>query len=225
MEPEGGTGDDTLIVACGALRDEVRAVTGDMPVVYCEARLHDHPDRLRESIEVAITQHARSSTVLLMYGRCSNGLAGLAAGDKTLILPAVEDCISLLLGSRQRYEEEFSQHPGTYYYTRGWAEEIDDPYSVYQKLIPKYGEETAAELSRMELANYTRVGLIDTGVVSVDKYEAYVREVADFYHLRMERLQGSLRLLKKLVMGPHDDEFIIVRPGEVLTEERFWDRR
>jgi Protein of unknown function (DUF1638) len=222
---EDGAGERALIVACGALRDEALAVAGDIPVEFCEARLHDHPERLRSSVEEAVSRHPRCKTVLLMYGRCSNGLVGLAAGGRTLILPAVEDCISLLLGSRQRYEEEFFSHPGTYYYTRGWAEEIDDPYQVYLKLVPKYGAETAAELSRMELANYTRVALIDTGVVSVQEYEPYVCEVAHFYRLCMERLQGSLRLLEKLVNGPHDDEFIIVRPGEVLTEDRFWNPR
>ena len=30
------------------------------------------------------------------------------------------DCITLLMGSRARCDEDFRIHSGTYYYTRGW---------------------------------------------------------------------------------------------------------
>jgi hypothetical protein len=36
-------------------------------------------------------------------------------------------------------------------------------------------------------------------------------------------LDGSLRLLEKLIRGPHDEEFLIVEPNETLDEARFWD--
>ena len=215
----------TLIIACGALQDEVRAVAGDLPIEICEGRLHDHPERLRPCIEEAVARHPHCATVLLAYGRCSNGLVGLQAGERTFVIPAVDDCIGMLLGSRQRHQEEFTKHPGTYYYTRGWIEEVDDPYQVYLKLVPKYGAETAAELSRMELASYTRIGIIDTGTYDLAEYEPYAREVAEFYDLELERLPGSLRLLERLVKGPHDDEFIVLKPGETLTEECYWPRR
>lgn len=216
-------GSGRLIVACGALSDEVLAVAGGTPVVFCEGRLHDHPERLLSAVEAAIEEKPEAHTVLLTYGQCSNGLVGLQAGRRTIVLPAVDDCVSLLLGSRKRYLEEFNKHPGTYYYTRGWVEEIDDPYQVYLKLVPKYGADTAAEFSRMELASYERVCLIDTGTGDLEQHEPYVRTVAEFYGLRMDRLNGSLRLIRKLVTGPHDDEFIVVKPGETLTEAHFWE--
>jgi hypothetical protein len=46
---------------------------------------------------------------------------------------------------------------------------------------------------------------------------------AEFYGLPIERIVGSLRLLDKLIHGPHDQEFIVVEPGEVLEERIFWD--
>ncbi len=46
--------------------------------------------------------------------------------------------------------------------------------------------------------------------------------MADFYELPLEYLSGSLRLLEKLVHGPHDEEFLVVEPGEELAESRFW---
>jgi len=125
------------MIACGALRDEALSIAGDIEVEFCEGCVHDHPDVLRSTLEERIAATPGDSTILLLYGRCCNGTVGLHAGSHRLVLPAIDDCISLLLGSRERYVREFSEHPGTYYYTRGWIEEVDDPYQIYLKLVPK----------------------------------------------------------------------------------------
>lgn len=210
------------IVSCEVLRDEIERVAGDVPIQFVEGALHDYPDRLRRALQERIDATPPHSTVLLSCGRCSNGTVGLTAGGRRLVLPAVDDCIALLLGSRQRYLEEHGAQPGTYYYTRGWVDYIDDPYHEYQQMIPRYGEEKAAKLARLILEHYTRVALIDTGTYDTHALLPYLEKVCAFYGLPLERLPGSLRLLEKLVRGPHDDEFIIVRPGEELDESRFW---
>ena len=66
-------------------------------------------------------------------------------------------------------------------------------------MIPKYGEEKAARLERMILANYTRVAVIDTGTYDVEQFRDYLETAAAFYGLPIEYLPGSLRLLEKLV--------------------------
>jgi len=162
-------------------------------------------------------------TILLAYGRCSNGTAGLVAGPHRLVIPACDDCIALLLGSCRAYRREFGEHPGTYYYTRGWIEELEDPYREYLKMIPRMGEEKARLVAHMILEAYTRVAVIDTGTYDLEKAQQYVVTVSEFYGLPIERITGSLRLLEKLIRGPHDDEFIVVEPGEVLSESIFWD--
>jgi hypothetical protein len=210
------------IIACDALRDEVLQVSDGVEVEFCEAKLHDDADRLRATLNEHIAATPGSRTILLAYGRCCNGTTGLEAGSHRLVLPAVDDCISLLLGSREHYLKEFSQSPGTYYYTRGWIDYISDPYQTYLKLVPKYGEEKARRLSRLELANYTRFALIDTGSYPLEDYEPYVRTVGAFYGIPVEQLSGSLRLLDKLVKGPHDEEFLTIEPGMRLDEKMFW---
>jgi hypothetical protein len=210
------------IIACETLRDEVTRVAGDIEAEYCEGLLHDFPDRLRATVQERIDATPGARTILLAYGRCSNGLAGLRAGPHRLVLPAVDDCIALLLGSRQAYLREFSTQPGTYYYTRGWIEYIDDPYHEYLQMIPKYGEEKARRIAHLILEHYTRVAVIDTGTYDLDAYRDYLQTVSAFYGLPVDELPGSLRLLERLVAGPHDDEFIVVEPGGTLDESRFW---
>jgi hypothetical protein len=211
------------IIACGALRDEISALAGDVEAEFLEGQLHDTPDQLREALQERIDATPGSRTILLAYGRCSNGTVGLKAGRHRLVLPAIDDCIAILLGSRARYLHEFSAHPGTYYYTRGWIEDIQDSYQVYLKMVPKYGEDKARMLARMELENYTRVALIDTGSYPVEKYEPYVQTVAEFFELELHHVAGSLRLVEKLLNGPYDEEFFVIEPGGEVVERLFWN--
>ncbi len=210
------------LIACSTIRDEVEALRGDIPVEYLDGFLHDTPDVLRARINDSIAATPAGTTILLAYGRCSNGTAGLVAAEHRLVLPACDDCIALLLGSRRRYLREFAEHPGTYYYTRGWIEELEDPYREYLKMIPRLGEEKARMVAHMMLESYTRVAVIDTGTYDLEKAHEYVDTVSRFYGLPVTQIQGSLRLLEKLIRGPHDGEFLVVEPGQVLTEETFW---
>jgi len=213
---------DYKIIACSTIRDEVEALRGDIPVDYLEGFLHDTPDVLREKIQERIDATPGDCTILLAYGRCSNGAADLKAGAHRLVLPACDDCIALLLGSRRAYMREFNEHPGTYYYTRGWIEELEDPYREYLKVVPRMGEEKARMVAMMIMESYTRIAVIDTGTYDLEKAHEYVDTVSKFYELPVVQLDGSLRLLEKLIRGPHDGEFIVVEPGETLSEDIFW---
>ena len=212
------------IVCCEVLRNEIECVAPRPRTSrFVDGALHDYPDRMRAALQARIDEVPGSGDVLLCCGRCSNGTVGLKAGHHRLVLPAVDDCISLLLGSRRRYLDEHGAQPGTYYYTRGWIDYIDDPYKEYLAIIPKYGEEKAARVARLILANYTRVAVIDTpGVPGLDDARPYLETVSRFYGLPLDYLTGSLRFLRKLVEGPHDEEFIVVEPGDELDEPRFW---
>ncbi len=210
------------IIACEVLRDEIERVNPGFEIEFVAGALHDYPDRLRGALQERIDGTGGERDILLCCGRCSNGTVGLRAGCHRLVVPAVDDCISLVLGSRRRYLGEHRRCPGTYYYTRGWIDFIDDPYREYLKIVPKYGEEKAARLARMILANYTRIAVIDTGVVPPETLRPYVDKVAAFYELPVEYLTGSLRYFEKLVAGPHDEEFLVVEPGATLDEARFW---
>ena len=212
------------IISCEVLRNEVERVNPGYEVDFFEGALHDYPDRMRVAIQQRIDDTPGACELLLCCGRCSNGATGLDAGPHRLVLPAVDDCISLVLGSRENYLQEHRAQPGTYYYTRGWIDFIQDPYKEYLKIVPKYGEEKAAMVARMIMEHYTRVAVIETpGVPGVEDKRAYLDEVCAFYDLPLEPLTGSLRFFEKLMGGPYDDEFIVVEPGGSLDERRFWD--
>ena len=61
--------------------------------------------------------------IVLAYGRCGNGLLGVRAGRVPLILPQAHDCISILLGGKERHDALLRENPGTYFYSPGWVRE------------------------------------------------------------------------------------------------------
>lgn len=216
------------VISCEVLRNEIEAVLAadgrDLEIEFVPGALHDYPDKMRATLQERIDATPGDCDIYLSCARCSNGTVGLCGGAHRLVLPAADDCISLLLGSRRRYLEEHSAQPGTYYYTRGWVDFISDPYKEYLAIVPKYGEERAAEVAHLIMEHYTRVAVIETpGVPGLDDKRQYLETVSRFYDLPLERLEGSLRFLRKLISGPHDEEFIVVEPGDELDEARFWE--
>jgi len=174
----------------------------------------------------------RYDAIVLGYALCSNSSAGLVARGLPLVLPRAHDCITLYLGSRAAYAEEFTGHPGTYYYTADYYERSTDGSVVlgatsdaslqksHQEYVEKYGEENAAYL--MEVmggwkAHYNRAAFIAMGVGTDEKAAAAAREQADKNGWAFEQVQGDMVLLRKLIQGEWDDDFLQVAPGEAVA--------
>ncbi|RPH99922.1 MAG: DUF1638 domain-containing protein, partial [Zetaproteobacteria bacterium] len=62
--------------------------------------------------------------VVLAYGLCGGATAGLEARTVPVVLPRAHDCITLFLGSRERYATESAASP-TYWYVRDLLERGD----------------------------------------------------------------------------------------------------
>lgn len=186
--------------------------------------LHTNPGSLKATLQAAIDAAGAAGTaeVLLGYGLCSMAVVGLAAHGCTLVVPHVDDCISIFLGSRDEYLRQIKAEPGTYYLTKGWIEVGDTPFKEYDRLVEKYGEARADRLIRLSIKHYTRLALIDTGRGDLERYREYTRRLAARWDLRFEELQGSNSLIRKLLNGPWDDEFVVVPPGETIRYADFY---
>jgi hypothetical protein len=213
------------LIGCETIRDELLAGDGLLDdAVFLRHRLHRVPSDMCGEIQAEIDRSTGYDAIVVGYGQCSNGVVGLRARDCPLVIPRIDDCIGLLLGSREEYLRQFYEAPGTYYLTKGWVETGSDPLQEYRRCLPKYGEETARWIMAEMIKHYRRVALIDTGAYDLDAFRPHAREVAELTGLRYEELPGSLRLLSKLVRGQWSDahEFIVVPPGEELRLEHFW---
>ncbi|OGN93417.1 MAG: hypothetical protein A2Z75_06100 [Chloroflexi bacterium RBG_13_50_10] len=185
--------------------------------------LHTNPKSLRRALQNAINSSAPDiETILLGYGLCSQAVIGLRSGRRTLIIPRVDDCIAIFLGSAAEYQKQYSSVPGTYYLTRGWIEFGDTPFSEYDILVERYGEQIARRIINKILKNYTRLAFINTGNNKLEHYRDRARSLAEQFGLRYEEIEGSDVLIQKMMYRPWDDEFIIIPPGKTIS---FFDFR
>jgi hypothetical protein len=176
--------------------------------------------------------------IVLAYGLCGAATAGLQAGSIPLVVPRAHDCITLFLGSRDRYTAEFTGHPGTYWYVEDFVERSDEggafagigavsdaeARATYEEYVAKYGEDNAAYL--MEAlggwsSHYDRAAFVDMAVADARvalAAEARARDDAERRGWSFEKLAGELILVRRLIdadWGPED--FLVLQPGERLA--------
>ena len=151
------------------------------------------------------------------------------AGRHTLLVPRTDDCITMLLGSRQAYIREFEAVPGTYYLSKGWLESGSHPLKEYEEYLPRYGEEQAMWLMDQQYQHYERLLLVAHSQADLDAYRPQAQGVARFcerWGIRYEELLGSDQYVRRLAelaktLDEDDDDFLIIPLGGEVRQEHF----
>ncbi len=203
---------------------------------FLEQGLHNTPDTLREELQRAIDAVDQGwEAILLGYGLCSNGIAGIVARDTKLVVIRSHDCITFLLGSKERYREYFDSHPGTYWYSPGWIDGGSQPgkeryEGTLQSYIEKYGEDNAQYLMEMEqgwFKKYSNAAYVDLGFGNTQRHKEYTRQCADWLGWRYDELAGNNELMTNFLEGQWNaEDFLIVEPGHkviAVYDERIID--
>jgi hypothetical protein len=209
----------TKVIACATVIEEMLPLLPPgVDYRVLDFGLHVNPEALKRALQEAVDAWAASAEMILLgYGLCSQAVVGLRAKDCTLVVPKVDDCIAIFLGSGQAYKAQSRAEPGTYYLTKGWIEAGDSPFDEYDSLVEQYGEKKARWLMGKILKNYTRLALINTGQYELERYRDYSRRTAARFGLRYEEIPGSNALIKKMLYGPWDDEFVVARLDETIS--------
>lgn len=207
------------VIACATVIEEMLPfIPTEVSHETLDFGLHLRPEKLKQVLQEKIDQASLDADVLLLgYGLCSMAVVGLQARSAHLVIPRVDDCIAIFLGSCAAYKAQARQEPGTYYLTKGWIEAGDTPFEEHKQLVEKYGEARAKRMTGLMLKNYKRLAFINTGQYQTERYREYALDAADEFGLRFEEIDGSPALVRKMVQGPWDDEFVVVEPGHTLT--------
>lgn len=210
--------------------DAVAHSPHQVDVEFFPKGLHDlATSKMWQTLQTAVDRvdPAQYDAVLLGYGLCGNGLAGLRARTLPLVLPRAHDCIALLFGSRQKYQDYFNASPGVYFRSTGWLERGESLEQLTQQqigvgstlaeLTEKYGEDNGQylfeELYRYQKA-YSQLTYIETGLEADGSFENRARDEADQKGWKFSKLAGDLRLFRQLVAGAWDSaDFLVVEPG------------
>lgn len=211
------------VLACATVIEEMQAwLPAEVTSEAMDFGLHLRPEKLREALQAKIDEASSSVDALLLgYGLCSMAVVGLQARHAHLVIPRVDDCIAIFLGSCAAYKEQARKEPGTYYLTKGWIGVGDTPFEEHKQLVERYGEEKARRMTGLMLKNYTRLAFINTGQYEIERFREYSRQTADAFALRFEEIDGSPALVQKMVSGPWDGEFLVVEPGQTVKYTDF----
>ena len=211
------------LIACPAVLGELAdGALSDVDCRHLEAQLHLNPERLKQGLRAAVADADKpGATIVVGYGLCSNAVLGLKTEHATLVVPRVDDCIAMMLGSNAAFAAESAKAPGTYYVAKAYLEECDTILTEHEKLIEKRGVERAEKMMRLLLAHYTRIALIDTGRYDLAPYRARVAEFAERFDLAVEEVPGTTRILDELVAGEWGDDFVVAPAGHELTLRDF----
>ena len=223
-------------IACKVLQKEAYLCAArsknTVDVVLMEQGLHLYPDKLRNEVQKSLDrtsdiQGRNYDASLLGYGLCSNGIMGLSA-KIPIVVPRGHDCITLLLGSKEKYREYFDSHRGVYWYSPGWIETSTQPGKErYERTLreykEKYGQDNAEYLMNMEqnwMKEYSWATYIDWGFANSQEEKEYTKRCAEYLGWKYDELKGDQGLMQRFVDGVwNENEFLIIRPGEKITED------
>jgi len=203
-------------------------------IVLMPQGLHDTPDILRSEVQNELDTTVDASgkpydAILLGYCLCSNGITGLYS-DIPVVVARGHDCMTLLLGSRHRYQDYFDTHKGIYWYSIGWIEQCNVPMpgkerfeTILAQYTEKYGQDNAQYLMEMEqnwIKEYQRAVFIDWNLPGSDQAKAYTQECAAYLGWEYDEIEGSDELMKQLIEGDwNDEDFLIVHPGQTIRDD------
>ncbi|MCI7098689.1 MAG: DUF1638 domain-containing protein [Lachnospiraceae bacterium] len=220
---------DAVILACSSLNSHVDAAQEKMgtayPVIYVDRKYHEDPKQMRQHIMDELKYlPSEADTVLVAMGFCGGSWKAVSF-EKRIVIPRVDDCITLLLHTDDTWHADLKKKG--HLYLRDTDTEEYSLEAMQRKLCRQYGGMYGSMIFNSMFTNYTNVDMIDTGVYDCysEEYVIQAQRNADLIRGVLDYVAGSNLILEKLVSGQWDQQFIVAEPGQVLSEKDFWEER
>ena len=217
--------DSACIVCCDSLLSHLEVAQEKMgtkcPIYTLDRALHSQPKNMRQRlIDVLNALPGSITTVLIAMGHCGGSLDNICARQR-LVIPDLDDCITMLLTKTDAQEGNLKQR-GHMYFRDSECGGVN-VQRMLDNLRQEYGMERGTGIFGMWFADYTHADIIDTGVFDCyeESYVESIQKQADLIRCELDYVEGSNRILEKLVSGQWDEQFLIVPPGTALTRSTF----
>jgi len=221
-----------ILIACKIFQDQLgeSLPPGLVKETYfLEFGLHRYPVRLRQKIQTFIDDLKEPSLVVLGYGLCGNGLHGINSRQHTLLIPRVDDCIPILLGSYNAYLQQTQVEPATFYLSQGWLESGSHPLNEYEEYVQRFGPIEADMIINAQYQHCKRLAFVANNKSTLEAYREEAQKVAQFcqrWGTHYQEILGSDAYIQRLVAAIQEperaqDDFLIITPGAKIHSQEF----
>lgn len=216
--------ENAAIIACTSLAEYVdtaqRRVGTSYPVYYLDRKYHRDPAEMRGHIAALLEKlPERIETALVVMGFCGGSWEGVTSRCR-LVLPRVDDCVSLLLttGDEPRSDLKTPKH----LYVRALDPAEESFKAIFEHLTADKDEQTRKRYHEDWKSCYDCISIIDTGINRCrrEEYHAAVKRDADWLEAKTEYVTGGIHLIEKLLSGEWDGQFLVLEPGQKAARER-----
>lgn len=208
----------TVILACSSLKDYVeaaqRVVCTNFPVIYLNRVYHRDPQEMQTHILAELAHLPEDvGTVLVAMGFCGGSWEQVQAPCR-LVLPRIDDCVSLLLQMTDTPVSDLKA-PG-HLYVREKDPRRESFHAIFDRLTRDIDEETKRRYHADWMRLYSQIDIMDTGLngCRAPAYRAVVQEDADWLGASLGYVPGGTHLLEKLFSGRWDEQFLVLEKGD-----------
>lgn len=211
-----------VILACSSLTDYIdlaqKKLQTDHQVIYLDRKNHLNPLRMNELIaETLAALPDNTDTVLVCMGYCGGSWEKITVPCR-VVIPRVDDCVSLLLQTDDNYHPNLKQRDHLY-----MKDKNPQDFSLIRafegwtaKMTPEEKEKTR----RAWTAIYNEIDIVDTGMYDChsEMYIAEAQRNAEWINGIVKYVSGSNRIIEKLLLGKWDCQFFVAEAGQTITK-------
>lgn len=212
-----------IIIGCEMLRNEIeyayQKCDCTWPIQWIPRSYHNTPERLKDYLQDVIDQCQEYEKIIFTFGCCGGGTDGLCSPKADMIFAHFEDCIHMLLFSRQ--ENKSLAQKGVIYLTEGWTHDEQSIIQQYEYSRKKYGTKMCASIMKMMFGNFHELSVIDTGAYEVEKVIEYAKKAAPLANLCQTCCKGTTEILEDLFSGNLTGQCMEYKAGRIVKKEDF----
>lgn len=203
-----------ILLACQTIEKEVLSINEEInfqgTIHFMPKNLHTDPKKLKAYLQDFIDSTYNVDEFLICTGSCGGGTENLKATNGRVIIPKAGDCLDLLLSSDKKSPRSMS----SMFFTKSWVDYIKDSPLDFLKKVEEVGEDQAVQFVRKIYASIDAINIIDTGTYDLEEVTSYLEPLVEATDLELNILKGQCRLIKKLMTGPYDQDFIVIEKNE-----------
>lgn len=188
------------IISCEVFKPYIELLNMNLDITYLDIEGHNYPNRLAKQIQKQIDECQHYEKIILLYGLCGNALLHIKARNIPVYVIRVHDCLSVLLGSTERFYELFHKRLSC-----GWS-----CYSLEGKdiLFDDFDEEEQIYLQM--ILNPPKEVYISFSMEKERQYEIKYKEI----------IKGDLSFLKDIILLKSKELLEINSNDQIRFDER-----